>query len=234
MTHEAPILFSDAISDGMIDWRSPPQVSRLSPYGVHLWRVALDGRFEDSMEVFYGILGEDERARASRFRFEVDRRRYVIGRALLRSILARYLSIPPESLHFAYSKRGKPSLVGNDALQFNASHCRDLYVLAVSDRRPVGIDVERLELPPEYPAIAGRCFRPEEAQALASSPLMDRADMFFRCWTALEARSKATGLALGECMPNETCTNTVAVHYFIPAANHVAALARINVGVGEG
>jgi len=52
----------------------------------------------------------DERDRMGRFRFAKDRRRYLIGRGLLRSLLGHYLDLAPQGLRFGTAAAGKPHL----------------------------------------------------------------------------------------------------------------------------
>ncbi|MCC6568996.1 MAG: hypothetical protein IT315_07140, partial [Anaerolineales bacterium] len=67
-------------------WIRPPKNLALVTDRVDVWRVHLSLAIpsEDS-------LSEDERQRASRFHFDVDRDRYIVAHASLRGILSRYL-----------------------------------------------------------------------------------------------------------------------------------------------
>ncbi|MCC6569426.1 MAG: 4'-phosphopantetheinyl transferase, partial [Anaerolineales bacterium] len=67
-------------------WTRPPENLDLAKDRVDVWRVhlSLATPSEDS-------LSEDERQRASRFHFDVDRDRYIVAHASLRGILSRYL-----------------------------------------------------------------------------------------------------------------------------------------------
>ena len=67
-------------------------------------------RSEPETAALAALLAPDERARADRFRFERDRRRFAVGRGLLRTLLGRTLGIAPEEIDFTYGTRGKPAL----------------------------------------------------------------------------------------------------------------------------
>src|SRR5262245_5794616 len=56
------------------------------------------------------LLSDDERARAARFRFDKDRRRFIAGRGLLREVLGWVLRAEAGALVFGYTGRGKPVL----------------------------------------------------------------------------------------------------------------------------
>ena len=140
-------------------------------------------------------LSEEEAKRAVRFRFEKDRIRYIVAHGCLRNILARYLQCEPGVLNFDINEYGKPSINGHK-LEFNLSHSGDFALIAVSHKRKVGVDVERIHSDMEFESIADRFFSPNELAELMSLPLEQRAIAFFNCWTRKEAYIKAQGLGL--------------------------------------
>lgn len=76
---------------------------------VQLWRVDLEAIRGDETR-WQGVLSPDEKTRAARFHFHRDRQLYVASRAMLRTILAAYLTSNPADLSFSYSQKEKPSL----------------------------------------------------------------------------------------------------------------------------
>lgn len=183
-------------------WLAAPSDSdaacRLAPGQVHLWRASLDlpsGRVRD-LERF---LSPDELARAKRFVVRGARERYTTARAVLRNILARYVSAPPDDLRFSYTEHGKPDLVHPaTSLQFNVSHSHDLAVYALTTGQPLGVDVEYLHRRAivDRLKIAHRFFSDREYNALASLPRYRRDQAFLVCWTRKEAFVKAIGQGL--------------------------------------
>ena len=67
---------------------------RLATDEIHLWHsdLAMEGH---RLAQLASYLDQDERARAARFHFERDRRRFKAGRGVLRQILASYLDVAP-------------------------------------------------------------------------------------------------------------------------------------------
>ena len=57
-----------------------------------------------------------------------------MGRALVRTVLSRYVAVRPEAWEFSYNPHGKPSVAGpgEPGLEFNLSHTEGVVVLAVS------------------------------------------------------------------------------------------------------
>lgn len=172
----------------------PPELGRTGQ--VDLWRAELDAAGSDP-EALSRTLAPEEIARAGRFYFPRDRARFIAARALLRRILALYARRPPESLRFRYSSEGKPSLAEPDlGLEFSVAHSRGLAVYAVTQGRPVGVDVEHVRPEVAFERIAERFFSAGESAALLALPRDQRPAAFFRCWTRKEALLKAWGHGL--------------------------------------
>jgi 4'-phosphopantetheinyl transferase len=168
----------------------------LNPAAVHLWLVDLE-----QPASFENILSVDEQARAGRFHFERDRRRYVTGRGSLRLILGRYLGVEPAQIRFEYTTYGRPLLAGllaGSGLRFNVSHAQTVYLLGVTRNREIGVDVEAIRPLPDALDIAGRFFAPGEQAALRRVPAADKEVAFFHCWTRKEAYIKALGSGLSQ------------------------------------
>src|SRR4051794_31485798 len=77
--------------------------------GVRVWAVRLNDAGFD-LANSQRILSVDEQARAVRFKFARDQRRYLVAHAAVRSILAQYLEVSPEELQFVNEANGKPKL----------------------------------------------------------------------------------------------------------------------------
>ena len=107
-------------------WGSPPAELVLSNDDIHVWCAVLDqpaGRVEQLAQT----LSDDEKARSDRFYFEQHRKRFIVARGYLRTILSRYLNIAPNLVNFSYGSQGKPALAEDLAvskLQFNVSHSK--------------------------------------------------------------------------------------------------------------
>lgn len=174
------------------------ELPRLLPHELHVWRVDLD-RPPASLECLAECLSSDERRRAERFVREIDRRRFIVSHAAVRTILGQYLGIPPERVEMAIRPGGKPELTPPpDAppLRFNLSHSDALAMIAVVFDREVGIDVERVRPMSDMQGIVERFFAPGERAVWQTLPHDERASAFFRCWTRKEAYLKARGVGL--------------------------------------
>jgi 4'-phosphopantetheinyl transferase len=137
-------------------------------------------------------LSDDERARAARYAFESARRQFVVARGFLRRTLAAYLHIDPAQITFRYGKRGKLSIDGV-AVRFNLTHSGDLILLAVTQGREIGVDVEQRRPLPHLHTMATDHFSEREQNALFALPPAQQLDAFFHIWTRKEAYIKAVG-----------------------------------------
>ena len=168
---------------------------------IDLWTVPLAAAPErtDALSEF---LSADERARAARFKFDRDRRRYVVGRGTLREILAFYLGTHPGEIGFAYGEHGKPMLADRAAsrdIEFNASGSQELAVCAVTVGRQVGVDIEFSGRPVDE-ALIRVCLSAAERRAYAMLSSEEKPAAFYRLWTLKEAYLKATGDGLSRKM----------------------------------
>lgn len=159
---------------------------------IHLWWVALDRTVADEARL-RALLTEDERARAAAYARAVDRRRFLVARAVLRRLLGRYLDAPPAAVPLAYGPRGKPHVTGRADLRFNVSHSAGLALIGVARGREIGVDVERVRDDVDIEAFAARSFSPRELAALRALEAPARRRAFFDCWTRKEAYIKARG-----------------------------------------
>lgn len=179
-------------------WGSPPEAFRLRDHTAHVWRVSLDCA-DTAARRLGDVCSPDERRRASQFHFPQDGRRFLVGRGILRSILARYLRTEPQSVEFAYGLYGKPSVAptsSGPSIQFNVSHSAGVMLCALTRNVNIGVDIERVRPLPEYDHMIELIFNENERSAIHSLSASERLKAFFICWVYKEARLKATGAGL--------------------------------------
>ena len=162
---------------------------------VHIWKLHIPCfRFE--LDRWFEWLSNDERVRAQRFFKSEDRERFILSRGGLRYLLASYLACTPESLIFAYTSYGKPSLAApDDSLKFNLAHSGAWVIYAVGFQELLGVDVEQITSKTRLDGLIEHCLTPNEQTALPTSHL-EKLESFFKHWTVKEAHLKAIGLGL--------------------------------------
>jgi 4'-phosphopantetheinyl transferase len=203
-------------------WRPDAVLDPLGPAEVRVLAVPIGPREvpDEELEQFpeFGLLNEDERARARRFVRPRDRRRFLACRGALRTILGQLVGEPPVHLHFQAGPGGKPELRADyrgaetRPLQFNVTHSGDLALIAVALDVELGVDVEHLRPIKEAERIVASYFTiGEQAQFFDLDPT-DREQAFLRGWTRKEAILKARGVGLaGLASSFETMFGTAAL-----------------------
>jgi 4'-phosphopantetheinyl transferase len=177
-------------------WCQPPAELPWPHDEVHVWRTTL-ALPEAAAVRLKQRLSADERDRMERFRFEQDRRRHLIGRGLLRTLLGGYLNLAPQDLRFKIAAAGKPHLApGQGQLQFNVSHSGQYVLIAIADGRAVGIDVEEVHDDFDVDEVAVHFFSACEQCDLKTFTGRAKIEAFYNCWTRKEAYLKAQGAGL--------------------------------------
>src|SRR5262249_33959961 len=105
-------------------WPHGPGEFRLADDEVHVWCAVLE-RPTQEMDRLAELLSDDERQRVERPRTPAVRRELPASRALLRTLLGRYLGCAPRRVRFRSGPQGKPELVDcpwHRPLHFNVTH----------------------------------------------------------------------------------------------------------------
>jgi 4'-phosphopantetheinyl transferase len=154
------------------------------------------------------LLDDIERTRYEAYRRDVDKLRFLTGRALIRGVAAAELGRNPgditiDSSCFDCGKpHGKPKI---DGLEVSISHSGDWVALAVTDTMPVGVDVEEVR-DAEVDDLARIAFSPDELAAFKAVLPQQRKGAFFTYWSRKEAVVKATGKGMSVPMSKLTLT----------------------------
>jgi 4'-phosphopantetheinyl transferase len=169
---------------------------------IHLWLASYEEIADERLHAAYrDLLNEEERAQEPRFYFARDRRRYLVTRALVRTVLSRYVpAVEPAQWSFETNAYGRPAAANAAAkaerLSFNLSHTHSMIVLAVTAGREVGVDVENVRAREVSIGVADRYFAPQEVRVLNAVPAPEQQYRFFEYWTFKESYIKARGMGL--------------------------------------
>jgi 4'-phosphopantetheinyl transferase len=168
---------------------------------IHLWLALPDDIHEpDLLSTYRTLLNAAEKEQESRFFFATDRHRYLVTRALVRTVLSRYRAIDAKDWVFSANAYGRPEIANKEAsdcsLSFNISHTRGLIVLAVSKGCSLGVDVEDVAGREVSIEIANHFFAPQEVEALNAVSPGRQQYRFYEYWTFKESYIKARGMGL--------------------------------------
>jgi len=188
-------------------------------------------------------LDEAERDRYTRYRHDVDRQMFLLGRLMARVLVGRALGVPPRHWTWRDSARGRPEIAEPvTGVRFNIAHSAGLVVCGVASGRDVGVDVEFIDRRHVEPDLVRRyCSAREVADIdLSAAGWHDR---FLAHWTLKEAYLKATGLGIAVTLADlgfsiagdraqiaftgslAGCDDRWAFHLARPVATHVIAVA---------
>lgn len=222
------------------NWMPPPPSLRLPEGSVHIWRASLDVSAA-SLARLAALLNPEESSRADRFVQQRDKHHFIVGRALLRLLLAGYFDLSPSSIQLETQQFGKLALATSQhpvPLHFNLSHSHGLAIYAFTLGHELGVDLEWLRPEIASEEIAGRYFSIREREELLSLPSSARVEGFFNAWTRKESYVKAHGKGLQ--IPLDSFDVTLApgepvilrsadcdrwrIHSFTPGENFTAAV----------
>lgn len=182
---------------------------------LSIWELDLDLESDLAVRELQ-TLSSEERERASRYRFDADRRVYLKTRYMLRELLGSTLACLPQAIEFSYSAYGRPMLAGvsNAELDFNVSHSGERALIAISERGAVGIDIERIGADKGILDLCQNFFHPEETQRVLSEHADGRLSRFYEIWTLKEAVIKLLGTGLSQpltefCVPHKASCPTM-------------------------
>lgn len=166
---------------------------------VHVWLIRADLPAPE-IGGLTSVLDEDERQRAARHAMDDHRRRFIAAHGVARVIIGHRLGVPAERIGWRRGPNGKPELTGTPGNpQVNMSHSGEMAVLAMTDGRRCGIDLQLLPDATQAVRLARRFFPAEETRLVASAG--EPADVVHRfglLWTRKEACVKACA---GRLMP---------------------------------
>lgn len=170
------------------------------PADANVWFASIR-RPPATVDELRALLSSDERARLERYRRPRDRRRFAVGRGVLRLLLGAWTGREPRALRLVTDATGKPRLAGFAPIppHFSVSYSDDLVAIAIGPE-PLGIDIELVD-----PAFPWDLVAPGADRSCAQ---------LFREWTRAEASFKAgaEGVPLVDLFPPPGYVATVATH----------------------
>ncbi|MEO6702728.1 MAG: 4'-phosphopantetheinyl transferase superfamily protein [Jatrophihabitantaceae bacterium] len=161
---------------------------------VAIWLIRI-GQPADVIAELTELLDEDERARAAQLSEPAERASFIVAHGAQRQIVAGQLGVPATTLRWRQGRHGKPELA-EPAIEIrcNLSHSEELAAVALTSRRPIGIDIQRRQIGFDLGRMAERYYPADEARFVAAGRTeRQRAVRFTGLWTRKEACIKAEG-----------------------------------------
>lgn len=161
---------------------------------LHIWRADLTASYP-GWPAAEAALSPAEQARLARLRPPLLRQTYARAHGFLRAILGRYTGLPGAAVELQAAGNGKP-VIANSTVHFNLSYRPGRALLAVTNRGPVGADIEPLTPLADAAALVKELFSGPEQAALHAAAPGDYWPLFYLIWTRKEAYAKAQGMGL--------------------------------------
>jgi 4'-phosphopantetheinyl transferase len=182
----------------MTELAAYPLLLPQAPADVQAWRIDFDPDRPAPADAMR-LLDASERSRMLRYARPQDRHRFAVTRATLKSLLAQAASIAdPSAVRFTSSPHGRPQWP-DGGLHFNAAHSGGVACIAISNERPVGIDVE-LRRDIDVELLADSVLTKHERDTMRRLPRNQQIDVFHDYWVRKEAALKALGVGIGELL----------------------------------
>eukprot|EP00045_Choanoeca_perplexa_P013673 m.155559 g.155559 ORF g.155559 m.155559 type:complete len:283 (-) comp16421_c0_seq5:3394-4242(-) len=144
-----------------------------------------------------------EQERICRFKFTLDAKLSLLGRLLLRKVIAAHTSLSWSDIVLGRTEKGKPLLLSDDNthnLAFNVSHSGDYTVMVAGHTEALGVDVADVRDPlsssvERFFELMADVFSDAEWQHINTSPVPLRE--FYVHWALKESYVKAAGTGIG-------------------------------------
>jgi 4'-phosphopantetheinyl transferase len=180
---------------------SPLPVAITGPAGfAGIWLV--DGRSlsDSALAGYLPCLNSAEQQRYAAFLRPQRQRQFLIGRVLLRQLLASLLGVEPQQIALS-ERHGNapllswplPDLAAHAAIvkpYFSLSHSGPWVACALSTYTALGLDIEVLDVGRDFLALAQHSFDEQALADFRALPELDKPLGFYQRWSEQEARYK--------------------------------------------
>ena len=179
-----------------VEWLNASACTYSVSHSNHIWQINISSNAKH-IDAASNLLSADEHERANRYYREKDKQRFILARAILRLLLARYLNRDAKQLIFEIGENKKPHVKGDTSLHYNVSHSGNYILIAISDSE-AGIDVEQPDPNMHYEEIMHISYNKPEADVVKASA--DPLQAFYTLWTRKEALLKATAKGIDDAL----------------------------------
>ncbi len=169
------------------------QAHALLPGIVDLYYADMDDPALD-LERLGRSLSPQEWTRANGYRFDLHRRRFIVGRGALRHLLSDLTGCDASELTLFAGPMGKPATPSGPV--FNVSHGEQHLLIGIAAEGRLGVDVEVRKDIGDAMDLARCHFCAEEIAALGGLSQEQLSATFLRIWTRKESLLKALGVGL--------------------------------------
>lgn len=174
-----------------------------------------------------GGLSLREQERAKTFEFRAARTSFIVGRTLLRELLGAAAGVHPCSFRLDPDAHGKLHFEPESRWQFSVSHTERWVVIALAERRDLGVDVECQDLAFMSRDFPTEALAPTELDRHWHLPAELRAEHFLETWVMKESYVKGLGVGMAKEFSSFDVRKVPDWEFFLfhPDADHLGCLA---------
>jgi 4'-phosphopantetheinyl transferase len=186
------------------DWNDEPADNA---NGLHLYRVKISDHLSN-VEDYARLLDAAELGRAARYHHKRDEYRFIVSRAVLRSVLSKKILSEPRDIRFDLSSGKKPYLACpvHADVQFNVAHSGEYILIAVA-KLFVGADVEFIDREFDISSVMKFAFSNNEIEYITNAVSASLA--FYTIWSRKEALLKGSGKGITEDLSGTSCLDGI-------------------------
>lgn len=154
--------------------------------------------WDENDQQLLSFVSEERQRKVKHYRFDIDKKLSLYSALLVRMELSKLVGIPAADLKFFSKPLAKPLCLSALQCHFSFSHTRNMILSCISERNPVGADIEMLSTAPLE--IVTNLFHPDEIDYVMKPSSSLRNLRFYKIWTQKEAYVKYLGTGLSESL----------------------------------
>jgi 4'-phosphopantetheinyl transferase len=152
-------------------------------------------------DIYRSWMSDAELSKLANFINEDRRKQFVFGRGIVRRVFSKIINCSPASIRIAEAASGKPELMDYHSLSFNISHAFDYVLVAISNEKAIGVDVESISRFHGDKGLSSSAFLSSGEDAIFKRLLAcEQATHLCQLWTLKEAVVKAVGTGLRQSL----------------------------------
>jgi 4'-phosphopantetheinyl transferase len=166
---------------------------------VRVWHAHVDvlRHSPDAEDRARAWLTPAETARHGRYRRDLDRDMFLLGRVMARTIVGHAIGMAPTEWPWREGAHGRPEVdIAGCPISFNIAHSGGLVACAFTWEGEVGVDIEDRQRASIDRNLVARCCSPSEAADVNARGVEGWRDRFLMYWTLKESYLKARGLGI--------------------------------------
>jgi 4'-phosphopantetheinyl transferase len=152
-------------------------------------------KFDDLFLEIKRYISNEEKIKSEKILNLKNKKLFIIRKVVTRIVLSRFLKIKPCEVEYYHNDFGKP-YVKDRKIFFNISHSKEYLFIGISNRREIGVDIEKINNKLNYEFLIDDVFSKKESLIYKKYDEKYKKELLFKCWVQKEAILKALGVGI--------------------------------------